>query len=153
MKKPLSFISRYKKRSLVLANDIGVSIAYDPNAPGKPPKIDHFKAIWDTGATNSIITKKIVEMLELEPSGIVTIIGVNGKMKRKSFFINFYLPNHVMLPGVKVTECDDLSGNFNILIGMDVIGIGDFAVSNYKNKTSFTFRVPSIEELNFTDGL
>lgn len=34
---------------------------------------------------------------------------------------------------------------------MDVIGLGDFAVSNYRGKTTFTFRVPSLEEIDFVD--
>ena len=28
----------------------------------------------------------------------------------------------------------------DVLIGMDIIGLGDFAVSNYRGKTTFTFR-------------
>ena len=36
-----------------------------------------------------------------------------------------------------------------ILIGMDIIGTGDFAVSNYDNKTTFSFRWPSISKIDF----
>jgi len=32
---------------------------------------------------------------------------------------------------------------------MDVIGMGDFAVSNFNGKTSFTFRIPSVAEADF----
>jgi len=36
-----------------------------------------------------------------------------------------------------------------MLIGMDIIGIGDFAVSNYNNKTIFSFRYPSKHKIDF----
>ena len=32
--------------------------------------------------------------------------------------------------------------NADMLIGMDIIGMGDFAVCNTDNKTSFSFAVP-----------
>ena len=38
----------------------------------------------------------------------------------------------------------------DVLIGMDVIGAGDFAITNYRHKTTLTFRVPSKEALDFT---
>lgn len=34
----------------------------------------------------------------------------------------------------------------DLLIGMDVIILGDFSISNYNNKTTFSFRIPSIQE-------
>ena len=37
----------------------------------------------------------------------------------------------------------------SLLVGMDIIGMGDFAVSNFKGETAFTFRLPSIERMDF----
>jgi hypothetical protein len=37
----------------------------------------------------------------------------------------------------------------DILIGMDIIGMGDFAVSNYNGRIVFSFRVPSMAEIDF----
>ena len=48
-----------------------------------------------------------------------------------------------------VTEASSLSGPFEVLVGMDIIGMGDFAVSNFKGETAFTFRLPSIERMDF----
>ena len=36
-----------------------------------------------------------------------------------------------------------------MLIGMDIISKGDFAVSNFDGNTVFTFRYPSNSEINF----
>lgn len=32
---------------------------------------------------------------------------------------------------------------------MDVIGLGDFAVTNHNQKTTWTFRLPSCDEIDF----
>lgn len=48
---------------------------------------------------------------------------------------------------VKVTE-GVLSG-FDLLIGMDIITTGDFSITNVGGKTIFSFRVPSIKELDY----
>jgi SEC-C motif len=48
---------------------------------------------------------------------------------------------------MKVTE--GILGGFDVLIGMDIISQGDFAVTNFGGNTRFSFRVPSLEELDF----
>jgi hypothetical protein len=40
-----------------------------------------------------------------------------------------------------------------VLIGMDVIGSGDLAITNHNGKTTFTFRVPPCEEIDFVAEL
>ncbi|MCK4911673.1 MAG: SEC-C domain-containing protein [Thermodesulfovibrionales bacterium] len=50
------------------------------------------------------------------------------------------------MPSVRVTK-GDMGGD--ILIGMDIMSKGDFAVSNHGGNTTFTFRMPSIEEIDF----
>ena len=38
----------------------------------------------------------------------------------------------------------------DMLIGMDVITLGDFAVTNLNGKTMYSFRMPSMTEIDFT---
>ncbi len=53
-RQPVAFTTTYQGKSNVLANEVGISVAFDPsNPPSQEPK--KFKAIWDTGATNSVI--------------------------------------------------------------------------------------------------
>jgi hypothetical protein len=43
---------------------------------------------------------------------------------------------------VRVTEFID-ENDFDVIIGMDIITCGDFAISNYGRKTVVSFRIPS----------
>ncbi len=60
---------------------------------------------------------------------------------------NLRLPNQVVVMGIPVARGS--FGDADVLIGMDVITKGDFAVSNWDGKTSFSFRVPSLGEIDF----
>ena len=107
-------------------------------------------AIWDTGATSSSITKKMVDQLNLPPVGQAKVIGVHGEKIVNTYFIDLYLPNKVIVPKVKVTEASRLGpGKHDILIGMDVILLGDFAITNCNKKTIMSFRMPSHKEIDF----
>jgi len=48
---------------------------------------------------------------------------------------------------VDLSLCKD---EYDVVIGMDVIGKGDLAVTNLNDKTTFTFRIPSEEEIDFS---
>ncbi len=65
----------------------------------------NIKAIWDTGATRSAITNKIVRLLDLKPIGKAVVMGV------------------------------------------DIIQKGDFAISNAEGKTTFSFCSPPLTPL------
>ncbi len=74
--------------------------------------------------------------------------GVGGRFSTATFIVNLFLPNKVLVPDVGVTLMT-LSADFDVLVGMDIINLGDFAVSNYKSSTNFTFRMPSKEKIDF----
>ena len=107
-----------------------------------------FTGIWDTGATNTVITKNVVDALELKPVGKTNITHANGKATVNVYFVNIILPNNVEVHSVKVTE-GALGEEADVLIGMDIITLGDFAVTNFEGKTTFSFRVPSRECIDF----
>lgn len=73
-----------------------------------------------------------------------------GPGKAGVYKINVLLPNNIEFPALKVLD-GDLYG-FDMLIGMDIISQGDFAVTHSDGKTTFTFRIPSIEKLDFVDS-
>jgi len=52
---------------------------------------------------------------------------------------------------VRVTE-GKLSGA-DALIGMDIIGRGDFAISNFEGKTAFTYRTPSVAKTDYVEAM
>ena len=107
----------------------------------------HFKALWDTGATNSMITERVVKECNLIPTGMTIVNGINGSHQTNTYIVGIILSGLVYFPAVRVTK-----GNFSgadVLIGMDIIGSGDFAVTNKDGQTSFMFRCPSEGGIDF----
>lgn len=106
-----------------------------------------FSALWDTGATHSVISNNLVDTLRLKQEGFIPIIHANGEDIAPIYHIFLALPNGIGFPMVNVPGTQ-LTG-FDILIGMDIINRGDFAVSNRNGKTMFSFRFPSITDFDF----
>ena len=114
----------------------------------KPPdKVSDVQAIWDTGATGSVITQAVVDKLEIHPITMTMVHGVGSQELSPVFLVDFYLPMGVCVRGLNVT-LGKLVGA-DALIGMDVIVTGDFAVTNYGGKTKMSFRVPSLVDIDF----
>ena len=66
------------------------------------------QALWDTGATNSVITPETARQLNLTPVGAREVIHFGGKKQSNTHLLNFILPNNVVTPGILVTESDDI---------------------------------------------
>ena len=150
------FTTRADGRVNVLKNEISVSEAYDPRSGDPAPQSKQFVGIWVTDATGGVIQKRIADELGISPSGRVVVHGVGkdgapNELEPNAYLINIYLPNQVGLMAVKVSE-GTISGA-DILIGMDVIGCGDFVITNFNEKTTWSFRVPSGEEIDFVKDL
>lgn len=106
-------------------------------------------AVWDTGATNSVISPKVFSELNLVKIDEVLVHGVNSHETRPITGISIGLPNKVRVDECRVSVCD--VAGCDLLIGMDIISIGDFAISNGDGKTTFSFAFPPFE--NKTDLL
>lgn len=143
---PEAFTCKYPGLASVLKSEIHVSQVNDSK------KIFTSQAIWDTGATNCVITQAFAKAIGLVPISKLEVIGVHGSKEVDVYLIDLYLPNQVLVPAVRVTECASLPAGTSMLIGMDIIILGDFAISNYKGKTFFTFRIPSKNNFDFVPG-
>jgi hypothetical protein len=100
-------------------------------------KILDYRAILDTGASNSVITEKVVRDLNLEVTGWAPVMTANGKTQATLHTVDIWLPNGIGFHNLQVSK-GDLGGNPDVLVGMDIIGFGDFSISNYcpvKSKT------------------
>ena len=152
-----AFTTRYNGRTRVLFNKVNVCLPITPEeAQTQKVEFKEYIAIWDTGATHSAITKRVVDDLGLQPTGVRETRHAGGKSSNNTYLVNIALPNKVMVPHVRVTEVqlipdDNVSDNEQpqLLIGMDIIGLGDFAVTNTNDKTTFSFRIPSVQEIDF----
>ena len=144
-----SFTARYDSLSRVLrTQEVGISTIH-ALAVKKRPAPRTYSAIWDTGATHTNVTTRVVKECGLVPTGVADVTGVHGTQRANIYLINVYLPNRVVVEGVGAVETPSLPEVDDVLIGMDIIGMGDFAVSNFQGRTVFSFRMPSQEEVDF----
>ncbi len=132
-------LNMLKTETLVLSN------VRDSEKPFEPKL---WRGLWDTGASKSSITKRIVDDLSLIPVGNTNISTANGIVTVNTYFVDFGLPNGVTVKNVLVS-CADLGDDIDVLIGMDIIKHGDFSITNTNNRTTFSFRTPSIQEIDY----
>jgi len=111
----------------------------DENGDRRYCKIEN--AVWDTGATNTVISPEVVEALGLKPTGKSSISAYGGVVETCTYKIDLCFEN-----GYKIQSLEVMSGDYSdydVLIGMDVITQGDFCISTVDGKTSFCFRMPA----------
>ena len=107
-------------------------------------------AIWDTGATGTSVSSRVVEKLGLTPTGQKKIVGLGGVQTLNRYVVDIQLPNKAKIKNIPVISNDAFINDADMLIGMDIISCGDFAISNLDGKTTFSFRMPSMEIIDFT---
>lgn len=116
----------------------------------KPPAniTQDLVAIWDTGATGSAITQSVVDELQIQPVTMTTVHGVHGQKTSYVYLVDLILPSNVGVRGLHVTLAQ-LVPDVEVLIGMDVITQGDFAITNRGGRTTMSFKVPPMIEIDF----
>ena len=131
----------------VLTSQVRIQQAFDAKQSTLAVPTTEYKAIWDTGATGTAITSKVVTECGLKPTGMCKVKTASGETDAFTYFVSLYLPNMVCIPQTRVTQV--ILFDADVLIGMDVISNGDFAVTNYQGKTHMSFRMPSVECIDF----
>jgi hypothetical protein len=140
--------SRAVGRANVILTPVGICQPYEENDPALPSvRNDQFNAIWDTGATNSAITPQVVVAAGLKPSGQIVVNTAGGDVTTNTYIVHLLLPMDVVIPNLTVTGAP-LAGA-DALIGMDIIGLGDFSITHQEGKTVMSFRIPSMVEHDF----
>lgn len=114
--------------------------------PGSNKKMN-VTGIWDTGATGTTITKNVAAALGLIASGKAWCHTANGKALQNTYTIDASFPTGVKIEGIICSEVDALSGGCEALIGMDIITLGDFSITNHNGITCMSFRLPSSHEI------
>jgi hypothetical protein len=149
LKQPFhAFTIKHSGRVNQITTDLKLSIAFDPQVTD-PDQVAFIstKALWDTGATKSVITQSIAQQMGLVPVGSANVNHAGGSSITNTYLVNFYLPNNVGIAGVLVSECPPAS--FGAIIGMDIIAGGDLSISNADNQTWLTFRYPSYKGTDY----
>ena len=93
-------------------------------------------AMWDTGALYTVVSKRVVAKLALAPIDSGIAYTVQGSYEAAVYLLDLMLPNRMLVKALRVSEGD--FDDCDILIGMDVIRLGDFSVTNLNN-TIFSF--------------
>jgi len=156
MTKALPNYTAFTLKADGLANRLIIQIrvckAFDPNIqPFSNHPYEAVNALWDTGASRSVITKTTAEKLSLVPVGLADVQHADGTSKHPTHLVNFVLPNNVTVFGLLVTESPNVVGGFGAIIGMDIIARGDSCITNYGGKTWLTFRTPSLLGVDYVN--
>lgn len=80
---------------------------------------------------------------------MAVVHGVGGPENAEVYLVNIYLPNNVAFSNVRVTKAKLLEAD--LLVGMNIINRGDFAVTNKNGDTKFSFRYPSQTHIDFVE--
>ena len=144
-----SFSTTFDKTTFEIRTECHICQAFDPSttSPEDRPLIVTCSAVWDTGANKTCISIAKAKELGLIPCGTEKMGHAAGVCYVDKYMINIMLPNHVGIQSLVALGCN--LGNTDVLIGMDIINQGDFAISNAGGHTTFSFRIPSLEKIDF----
>jgi hypothetical protein len=134
-----------------LVSPVKIRPAFRPPKSTETPSPHQYNAIWDTGATGTVISQKVVDECDLRPIAIANVVSIHGTERRPVFLISVSLPNKVIFYSVPAIGGEKFTGDVDVVIGMDIIRQGDFAVTNNENQTVFSFRMPSAETIDFVE--
>lgn len=113
------------------------------------------KSLWDTGASFTVIKPELRDKLKLQmiKSGSpATFAGIGKEMhKANNTVLSIRLCENFEISWCPVYVLD-FTVDVDIIIGMNIIGMGDFAVCNTNKETSFSFAYPSFpDRIDFTE--
>lgn len=143
---------KHNGRASRIVTDVGITPAFDPRQVQNqklPHEIIHKQALWDTGATRSVLTQDTAKELKLTPVGLANVVHFGGIKQSNTYLVNFFFPENVLIYGVLVSESENISNDFGVIIGMDIITKGDFAVTNVNELTWMSYRIPSIQTIDY----
>ena len=140
---PKAFTSTFPGISLRLVNRVVVAMG---QASIEVP------ALWDTGATKTSIASEVATALGLVPFANRDVLTPSGPDTLPLYMVDMRLPSGELVERLEVIGSEIGRQGIGVLVGMDVISLGDFACSCREGRTMFSFRTPSVEDANFLAG-
>lgn len=125
---PTALTIRIPQSGREFSCEVAVCEAFDPDSGGVHPPWSSYTGIWDTGASGSVITRRVIENLGLQSVDRAPVSTAAGVRESDVYLVNIALPSQVGFKGLRVTEGDILG--VDVLIGMDIICLGDFAITH-----------------------
>ncbi len=119
--------------------------------PDDPKRFLDVKALWDTGASHTSITKRVAQQLGLVATSSIKTIHVGGKDDALVYRADLRLPggnageHPATVTSLQVSDMKDRDPrDFDLIIGMNIIMQGDFALTGGMGSwRNMTFRSPS----------
>lgn len=104
------------------------------------PKSQSFSAVWDTGASGTVVVPKVVRAANLKSRGFRMSSGIDGVTRRRSIYpacIAMAVSQGIVLHHTEVLmlERDDQLGDIDVLIGMDIISAGETLIAKRHDGT------------------
>lgn len=141
-------------RFLAIKTACFVCKAFDPNQLNTPPIHREYIALWDTGATGSVITRGVANALGLAPIGIQQVHGAHGTADCNVYKVNITLQHNEVSIGFSMLDVTEgVLVGCDVLIGMDIISQGNFRIDNNNGNNEFTFQMPMPSQFaNYKDS-
>ena len=108
------------------------------------------RALIDTGANRSCMSRRLVSVCNLEPISYMSVRSAQGISEANVYSVDFTLSSEMQFCNIPVMEFSGGS-DFDVIIGMDILSQGDIAITNAKNQMFFSMRIPSADKhIDFT---
>ena len=128
-----AFTMRYDGLASVLVREMIIQNVYNN-------KSIKCRAIWDTGAEKTTIIQEIANNIECIATDQILTKGVGSEPKK----VNVYdvsvidIGTKFRIKNIPVASTSSIGGG-DVLIGMDIISLGDLAITNQDKKTHLLF--------------
>ena len=110
----------------------------------------NLKALWDTGATHSAISDRLALEMALPTEDFARVSTASGILHVPVYLIQVGLPNNFVFEEIEAVEfAYSIEDDCDPIIGMDVLTQGDLSLTNFEGKTVFSFRIPSVNRVDF----
>ena len=144
----LIFTKHFDSNVLRIITECQVVIPYDPfRLPAESENLLTYSALWDTGATITCVSSRVVADLRLIPLCNTNLALASGSMETEEYAVDLILPNGLRFPSVRVVRTE---GSDDVTIGMDLISQLDFAITHPEGKTLFSFQTSSQTSVDFS---
>ncbi len=132
---------------------VGIAPPFEMSPDEPFPYHDHriiqVKALWDTGASISCISDRLVQQLDLHLLDHEKVVTASGVENMPLLMGHLVFPNQTHFLGWEILQFRYGDDDCDLIIGMDVINQGDFSITNFGGRTLFSFRIPSLHSIDY----
>ena len=104
-------------------------------------RVKALRAMWDTGSNATILSTKLISELRPDHFGQGGMMGIGGQSEGDTYLIHVSLPTGDIITYLEVYEAN--LGDYDAIIGMDIITRGNFHLDCDHGETLFSFELPN----------